>query len=285
MRLRRTLFILALLMPGLGVILLMIGSVFYIAVAQSFGYYNLAGESAFSLEHWREVLGSRQFGRAFRYSLYIATVSALGSVALAYPLAIWLRRPFPGSLTIGAVLKAPLFVPGLVAAFLFLNVISWHGILNQALMGLGITDAPIRMQNDRGAWGVVFLQIWKNMPLALLLLTGATQSISDEVLDAARDMGAGAFARFRKVIAPLTVPAMQAALIIIFIGAAGDFAFQVTAGPTNVQSMAQYMVFLTDSFGRWNQAAVVGVSLMGLALVGSVVLAVLTRVVVKGGQR
>ena len=285
MRPRRILFILALLMPGLGLILLMIGSVFYIAIAQSFGYYNLAGESAFSLEHWAEVLGSRQFGRAFRYSLYIATVSALGSVTLAYPLAIWLRRPFPGSLTIGAVLKAPLFVPGLVAAFLFLNVISWHGIINQALMGLGITDAPIRMQNDSGAWGVVFLQIWKNMPLALLLLTGATQSIADEVLDAARDMGAGAFDRFRKVIAPLTVSAMQAALIIIFIGAAGDFAFQVTAGPTNVQSMAQYMVFLTDSFGRWNQAAVVGVSLMGLALVGSIVLAVLTRVVLKGAQR
>ena len=46
------------------------------------------------------------------------------------------------------------------------------------------------------------------------------------------------------MIAPLTVQAMQAALVIIFIGAAGDFAFQVTAGPTNVQSMAQYMVFL-----------------------------------------
>ncbi len=285
MNLKRTALILALLTPGLGLILVLIGSVFYIAVAQSFGYYNLSGDSAFSLEHWEKVTGSKQFGRAFGYSLYIATVSALGSVALAYPLAIWLRRPFPGSLTIGAVLKAPLFVPGLVASFLFLNVIAWHGILNQTLMGLGITDAPIRMQNDRGAWGVVFLQLWKNMPLALLLLSGATQSISDEVLDAARDMGAGPFARFRKVIAPLTIPAMQAALIIIFIGAAGDFAFQVTAGPTNVQSMAQYMVFLKDSFGRWNQAAVVGVSLMGLALFGSLILAVMTRVVLRGGAK
>ena len=284
MKLRRALLILALLTPGLGLILVLIGAVFYIAVAQSFGYFNLAGESTFSLSHWAEVLESRQFRRAFQYSLYIATVSALGSVALAYPLAIWLRRPFPGSLTVGAVLKAPLFVPGLVASFLFINVIAWHGIVNQALMGLGITDAPIRMQNDRGAWGVVFLQIWKNMPLALLLLTGATQSISDEVLDAARDMGAGPFARFRKVIAPLTLPAMQAALIIIFIGAAGDFAFQATAGPTNVQSMSQLMVFLTNSFGRWNQAAVVGVCLMVLALAGSIILALVAKLVVKGAR-
>ena len=37
--------------------------------------------------------------------------------------------------------------------------------------------------------GVIFLQLWKNMPFALLLLTGAVQGISDEVLDAARDLG------------------------------------------------------------------------------------------------
>lgn len=281
---KRALTILALLTPGLGLILVMIGSVFYIAVAQSFGYYNLSGESAFSLEHWQKVTASKQFGRALSYSAYIATVSAIGSVCLAYPIAIWLRRPFTGSLAISAILKAPLFVPGLVASFLFLNVIAYHGILNQFLMWLGFTDAPIRMQNDRNAYGVIFLQLWKNMPFALLLLTGAVQGISDEVLDAARDLGAGSFARFRKVIAPLTVQAMQAALIIIFIGAAGDFAFQVTAGPTNVQSMAQYMVFLKQSFGRWNQAAVVGVSLMGLALVGSLSLAVIARLALRSGK-
>ena len=77
---------------------------------------------------------------------------------------------------------------------------------------------------------------------------------------------------------------MQAALVIIFIGAAGDFAFQVTVGPTNVQSMAQYMVFLKDSFGRWNQAAAVGVSLMGLALFGSLLLALASRLLLRGGR-
>lgn len=281
---RRTLLIVALLAPGLGVILLMIGWVTYVAIMQSFGFYSLTEEGSFSLEHWQKVLDSKAYFRALKYSAYIAVVSAIGSVVLAYPLAIWLRRPFRGSLAIGALLKAPLFVPGLVASFLFLNMINYHGIVNQALMWVGFTDQPIRMQNDRGAWGVVFLQIWKNMPFALLLLTGSIQAISDEVLDAARDLGAGSFARFRKVIAPLTVSAMQASLIIIFIGAAGDFAFQVTAGPTNVQSMAQYMVFLKDSFGRWHQAAAVGVSLMGLALLGSLLLAAAARFLLKSGK-
>jgi len=272
-RTRRALLILALLAPGLGLILVMIGSVLYVAVAQSLGLYNFAGESALTLAHWEDVTGRRAFRRALSYSAYIATVSAIASVILAYPLALWLRRPFTGSLVAGSLLKAPLFVPGLVAAFLYLNIVAYHGLINQGLLAVGLIEQPLRMQNDPGAWGVIILQIWKNMPFALLLLTGAVQGIRDDVLDAARDLGAGPLTRFRRVVVPLSLPAMQAALIIIFIGAAGDFAFQTTVGPTNVQSMAQYMLFLRDSFGRWNQAAVVGVTLMVLALVGSLTLA------------
>lgn len=215
-----------------------------------------------------------------RYSLWVGVWSALLSVAVAYPLALWLRTPFRGSLTVSAVLKMPLLIHGIVAAFLFLNIISFHGIVNQFLVWTGIFDAPRRLQNDDGARGLLFLQVWKNMPFALLLLTGSVQAIGQDTLNAAQDLGAGAWARFRKVIAPLTVSAMQAALIIIFINALADFTFQTTIGPTNRQSLAQYMEFFRGR-GRWDEAAVVGVTLMALSLVGSIVLAVLARLTFK----
>jgi putative spermidine/putrescine transport system permease protein len=230
------------------------------------------------------VLGRKLFSKAVRYSIYVGVWSAVLSIALAYPLAIWLRKPFPGSIGIGAILKAPLLVHGLVAAFLFINVISYNGLLNQAMQGLGIWSEPRRLQNDSNAIGVLLLQTWKNMPFALLLLAGAVQSISEDVLDAARDMGAGSWARFRKVIAPLTVSGMQAAMVIIFIGALADFTFQTTVGPTNLQSMAQLMVSFKVR-GDWHSAAVVGVSLMIIALVGSAVLAVVARAVMRGRIR
>ncbi|WP_200832532.1 ABC transporter permease [Candidatus Halocynthiibacter alkanivorans] len=275
--------VLALLAPGVGLIAVMIGTVIYMAVAQSLGYYSLMGESEFSFEFWDKMLGRKAYYKSVRFSIYIGFFSALFSVALAYPLAIWLRKPFNGSLLIGAVLKAPLLVPGLVAAFLFINVISYNGILNQFMQWIGFWDAPHRLQNDRNGYGILVLQTWKNMPFALLLLTGAVQSISDDVLDAARDLGAGTMARFRKIIAPLTISSMQAALVIIFIGAVADFSFQVIAGPTNRQSLAQFMVFFKDS-GRWHDAAVVGVTLMAVALIGSALLAFATRIILKGGR-
>ncbi len=273
-----------LLFPGLGLILIFIGAVIYIAVAQSFGYYNLQGESGWTLEFWERTVGRRAYERSVSYSLYVGIVSAVLSVALAYPLALWLRKPFKGSLTVSAILKAPLLIHGIVAAFLFLNVISYHGILNQFLVSLGVFDGPRRLQNDDNAIGLLIMQVWKNMPIALLLLTGAVQAISDDVLRAARDLGAGVWARFRKIIAPLSVSAMQASLIIIFIGALADFTFQTTIGPTNRQSMAQYMDWFKER-ARWNEAAVVGVTLMVLSLLGSIGLAGAAQLIFRGRRK
>ncbi len=282
---RRRWFVVPLLLaPGLGLILALVGSVVVIAIGQSFGLFSIFGGGAFSLEPWSETLDRRVYWRSVRYSLQVGVVSAFASVALAYPLALWLRKPFQGAAFIGAVLKAPLLVHGLVAAFLYVNVISYHGIFNQFMQAIGVWDGPRRLQNDPGAVGVYILQTWKNMPFALLLLTGAVRSISDDVLDAARDLGAGTWARFRRIVLPLTTSVMQAALVIIYIGALADFSFQVIAGPINRMSLSQLMVFFKDR-GDWHAAAVVGVTLMVLALAGAAVLTLFIQLIGRGWPR
>ena len=74
-----------LLTPGIGLILFFIGSVVYIAIAQSFGLYNLMGKSAFSFDFWSGLFARKAYWRCVQYSLKIGTLSALMSVALAYP--------------------------------------------------------------------------------------------------------------------------------------------------------------------------------------------------------
>jgi len=282
---RRTVHAYLLLIPGLGLILAFTGVVIGMAVSQSFGFLNFSGESAFSTRFWQSATADPQLWRAFWYSARISVISAVLAVALAYPLALWLRKPFPGSTLIGAVLKAPLLVHGLVAAFLFINFISFQGFLNLALVKLGIIARPMRLQNDPYGIGVVFLQVWKQMPFALLILTGAVQAIGEDILNAARDLGAAGLSRFRKIIVPLTLRSLQAALILIFIGAAGDFSFQVVAGPTSINSMAQFMLRAqTSGMDGWNVAAVVAVLLMLLSLFGAMILAGATQFFARVGR-
>jgi putative spermidine/putrescine transport system permease protein len=283
---RQTWIAYALLVPGLGLILLFMVIVFGMVVSQSFGYFNFSSSGGFSWRFWQEMLAERQLWFAFFYSLRIALLSALLALVVAYPLALWLRKPFQGSNLIGSLLKAPLLVHGLVAAFLYVNFISYHGFLNLFLIKIGLTDHPIRMQNDPDGIGVVILQVWKQMPFALLLLSGAVKSIGDDLIDAARDLGAGAWMRLIRVILPLTLRTLQVALVIIFIGAAGDYSFQTIAGPTQVNSLAQLMYRTqNESADGWNQAAVVALMLMVAALLGSALLALGTARIVKWGAR
>jgi putative spermidine/putrescine transport system permease protein len=283
---RKTLIAYVLLLPGLGSIIAFMAVVLYLSVAQSLGYFNFSGESGFTFRYWERLLNDGMIWSSFGYSFRIAFISALLAVALAYPLALWLKTPFKGNTFVSAILKAPLMVHGLVAAFLYVNFISYNGFLNISLVKVGFINAPIRMQNDSQGFGVIILQVWKQMPFALLLLSDAVKAIGKDIIDAGRDLGAGPWNRFYKIILPLTLRALQAAMIIIFIGAAGDYSFQIVAGPTNINSLAQLMYRLqSQSIDGWNMSATVAVVLMLTSLLGSLLLALLSEVIIKKGAK
>ncbi|AOV95839.1 spermidine/putrescine ABC transporter permease [Edwardsiella hoshinae] len=264
-----------LMLSGLGTILLLMGSTFYVVIVQSLGWFNLEGDSHFSLEYWRNMLQDEVLQSALFYSIKVSLLGAFGSVIFAWPLALWLRKPMTGKEGIIAVLRAPMFIPGLVAAFLFVNIVAYHGIINELLLALGIISEPLRMQNDDFGWGVVILQIWKNLPFALILVGGAVNAIRNDVLDAASNLGASRWRSFTGVVVPLTLPAVQVTLILVFIGALGDFAFFSVAGPRNTYSLARLMQATAMEYGEWNNAAVIAVIIMVTAAICTLLIATL----------
>ncbi|MDG1645891.1 ABC transporter permease [Klebsiella huaxiensis] len=272
---RNDLFAWLLMISGLGTILLLMGSTFYVVIVQSLGWFNLEGDSHFSLEYWRNMLQDEVLRSALFYSVKVSLLGAFGSVIFAYPLALWLRKPMAGKEGIIAVLRAPMFIPGLVAAFLFVNIVAYHGIINELLLALGIISEPLRMQNDDFGWGVVILQVWKNLPFALILVGGAVNAIRNDVLDAASNLGASRWRSFTGVVVPLTLPAVQVTLILVFIGALGDFAFFSVAGPRNTYSLARLMQATAMEYGEWNNAAVIAVIIMLTAALCTLLIATL----------
>ncbi|ENM5902987.1 ABC transporter permease subunit [Vibrio mimicus] len=251
-----------LMLSGVGIILLLMGSTAYTIVMQSLGYYNLTGESGFTLQYWVKNIQSPQMQSALFYSVKVATLGALFSIIVAYPICLWLRNEIVGKELIVSVMRIPMFVTGLVAAFLYVNIISYHGILNQFLIYIGITAQPFRLQNDSFGWGIIILQMWKNIPFALILISGSMNSIRSDVLDAASNLGASKVSKFFTVIVPLTLPAVQVALILIFIGALGDFAFYSIAGPRNTYALARLMQVTAMEYAEWNSSGVIAAIIM-----------------------
>ncbi len=162
-----------LLIPGVGFILLFIGSSIFITITQSFGVLSVTGKSQFTIENWKAIFHDKESLDSILFSLKIGLLSSVGTLLFAFPIALFLRKGGAGKRFLASLIKIPLFIPALVAAFLIINLISYHGIVNEALLALGIIKKPLRMLNDKFGWGVIVIQVWKNLPFVLLILSSS----------------------------------------------------------------------------------------------------------------
>ncbi|MFI0844918.1 ABC transporter permease [Mesorhizobium sp. IMUNJ 23232] len=275
--------LLLLILPGAGFIFLFLAAAIAMTVLQSVGLYSLVGESKLTFEHWLS-LADRTFIDSFLFSLKVGVGSAFGTLIFSYPLALFLRRRRFGTQLIGSIIKIPLFVPALVAAFLILNVLAFHGILNSTLLGLGIIDRPLRMLNDKFGWNVLIIQIWKNLPFQLLILSATLESIQTDIEDAARNLGASPWRVIRHVILPLSAPGILIAVVLVFILTFGDYAITKVAGPVYPSSLSVLMYTEAFTLQQWGAAACIGVVITFASLLFVAIYARAARAVAEIGR-
>ena len=247
------------LVPGVGFILLFIGSSIYLTFAQSFGLFSITGRSEFTLDNWVQVFMARESLDSIRFSLRMGVMSSIGTLLFAFPLALFFRKGGAGKGMLGSLVKIPLFIPALVAAFLIVNLLSFHGLVNTALLRLRLIQEPMRMLNDRFGWGVIFIQIWKNLPFVLLIVMASIASIRDDTVDAARNLGAGFASILFRIYIPLAMPGILVSMILMFIKAFGDYPIFSVAGPIYPSSVAVRMHVMATLYQEWDQAAVLGI--------------------------
>jgi len=124
---------------------------------------------------------------------------------------------------------------------------------------LRLIKSPLRMLNDKFGWGVVAIQIWKNLPFVLLIVSASLAAIRDDIIDAARNLGADTWAILFRIYIPLAMPGILVSMILMFIKAFGDFPITSVAGPTYPPSIALRMRNTATLFQEWDKAAVMGV--------------------------
>jgi putative spermidine/putrescine transport system permease protein len=257
--------LLLLIVPGAGFIFVFLTAAIVMTFLQSIGLYVLVGDSRLTPDHWLSLL-DKTFLDSFLFSLKVGVGSAFGTLLFAYPLALFLRRRRFGARTIGSIIKVPLFVPALVAAFLILNVLAFNGILNSALMGLGLIERPLRMLNDTFGWNVLVIQVWKNLPFQLLIIASVLETVQTDIEDAARNLGASPLRVIYHVVLPLSAPGILIAVVLVFILTFGDYAITRVAGPVYPSSLSVLMY--TDAFTlqQWGVAACIGVVIIVASL-------------------
>lgn len=177
-----------------------------------------------------------------------------------------------------AAIIVPFLMGSVIKLYALVVMLESRGVVNRVLMGLGITDAPVRMLYNQFA--VVLGLTYHMLPFAVLPLLAGFQSISPDLVKAAESLGASRIRALFSTVVPLSVPSMLATGTIVYIICLGFYLTpEVLGGPTTPFTAA---LIAQDVFQFYDLTSA-SVSALVL-LVGSLV-AVLLAYAIVGRER
>lgn len=234
-----------------------------VVVAHSFWTQNyLEIDRSFTLENYRIALTEPIYRDLLGRSLYISLVVSLLTVALAYPVAYYIS--FHGGRRKGLWLFAitvPFWTSYLLRVMSWKVILGYNGVLNSALIGLGLTDEPVTaLLYNSGAVIVTLTHAWA--AFAILPIFVSLERLDRTLIEAARDLGDGPLRAFLRVTLPLTAPGIIAALLIVMIPTVGDYVTPKLVGGKEGVMIANAIQAEFGKSANWPLGAALSVTTM-----------------------
>lgn len=257
-----TLFALALLVPAIivvfGVVLYPVIRTFIISLydvtSPMPGEYPFAG-----ISNYTRVFHNSAFYPVLGQTLYFTFASTLLELTLGIAVAMLLNAPLRARWLWRSIVVLPWALPTIVNGALWRWIFNGqYGALNGLLDTLHISDTPHQWLGSPflALNCVILADVWKNTSIVVFFVLAGLQTIPNEIYEASRLDGAGAWAAFRRITLPLLAPSIAVVLILRTIEAfkVFDIIYVMTGGgPANgTQSIAFYtylQAFSNQLFG------------------------------------
>jgi multiple sugar transport system permease protein len=168
------------------------------------------------LRNYEQVIGSDTFDVAARNTLVFLLLTVPTVTALGLGVALLLNQRVRGFGVLVALVLLPWSIPLVSAGIMWRLLLHGNfGALNGLLLELGIVDSYVPWLSDSGKamFSVALAHVWREFPLPAILFLAGLQTITPEVLEAARLDRASAWQRFRYV----TLPLLKAPLLIVLV--------------------------------------------------------------------
>ena len=202
--------------------------------------------------------------RAFVVSLEIALTVTAVSVLLAYPLAWIIATRIPERWQRLALLLAvlPFWTSYVVRSYAWQLVLAREGVVNDALLRLGLVAEPLTLASTRLATVTGFVHFF-TMLLTLTIYANLRQ-LPPNYARAARDLGASGWQTFRHVVLPLTLPGVATGAFLTFVLCIGDYVTPQILGGNNELTVPQVIMVQLGRRADFPLASALAVALMGL---------------------
>jgi putative spermidine/putrescine transport system permease protein len=213
------------------------------------------------LTNYRDFFGSPVYvdvlANTFRISGLVTVVTLLLGFPYAYLMT--LASPFWRGVMLVAVL-VPFWTSLLVRTFAWVLMLGDAGVVNETLIGLGILDEPIAM--IRNLTGVVIGMVQVMLPFAVLPMFASMRAIDRRLVQAAEGLGARPIQAFWRIYAPLALPGVAAAGLLVFISSLGFYITPALLGGPQDVMIGELIVQQLSGVLRWGFASALAVVLL-----------------------
>jgi putative spermidine/putrescine transport system permease protein len=215
----------------------------------------------FSLAPYAALFTSPLYVKVLLTTVKMASIATVCALLLAYPIAYTLT--VTGGKLRGAILLfilIPYWVDIIVRSFSWLIMLGDNGLINKALIGLGLVSEPLALLYNSFSVLVAMTQIL--LPITIVTLFGAMLRIDRTLIAAATIHGAGEWQAFRHVFFPLSLPGVYGAGLLAFILALGFYVTPALLGSPKETMIAQTIMIEASQLLDWAQASAAGAVLL-----------------------
>lgn len=226
--------------------------------------------SQLDFESFAWLLDDKIYFLSYLSSLKIAFISTLLTLLIGYPMAYGLAKASPRWRTILLMLVIlPFWTSFLIRVYAWIGILKPEGLLNAALMGMGLIDEPLAIINTPTA--VYIGIVYSYLPFLVLPLYATLEKLDNTLIEAALDLGCSPIQAFWKVTFPLSLPGVVAGCFLVFIPAMGEFVIPDLLGGSDTLMIGKTL--WSEFFGNrdWPVASAVAVVLL-LSLVIPIVI-------------
>ena len=211
----------------------------------------IGGEPAewVGLGNYWAAISNQAFQESLGRTLYFTVTSVSLELALGLLVGLMLNQKFTGRAFARALLVLPWALPTIVNAMMWRLIDGpEYGALNALLTQIGVLDDYRSWLGDPGVAMemVILADVWKNYPFIALIVLAALQTVPEDLYEAARLDGAGAWTRFMNVTLPGIVGPLSVAIVLRVIEAfkVFDIVYVMTkGGPQDTTKPVSFLVY------------------------------------------
>ncbi|GAA2971420.1 raffinose/stachyose/melibiose transport system permease protein [Microbacterium terrae] len=229
------------------------------------------------LDQFARILTDPNAVVAVRNTLLIAFAVTVIQNAIGLLIALAVNSHIKSRNVLRVIIFAPVVITSIAVGFLWQNLYSPGGGINQMLeaIGLGALQQNWLGDPDIAIWSIIFVVFWQFVGYSMVIFLAGLQGIPEEVLEAAAIDGAGPIRRFWSVVRPLLAPAITINVMLSLIGGLKlfDQVFVMTAGgPGGATNTISTLIYSNAfSLGRFGYAAALAVVLSIFVAVASII--------------